>query len=66
MKVKAFAKMMNDHGTKPHIKVMYHNGDHTLLAYEGKPDNIDEEVADMKVNSFTVLGTGYMELHTSK
>lgn len=63
MKVGAFARLMNDHGTKPRIKVFKHNSDHSLLFYEGKPDNLDEEVAKLKVNSFTALGTGYIEIH---
>ena len=55
--------MMNDFGTKPRVKVVKHSEDYALLAYEGKPDNIDDEVAELKVNSFTVLAKGYIEIH---
>lgn len=63
MKVSALTKMMNDYGTKPRIRVLKHTEDCTLLVYEGNPNNTDEEVAKLKVNSFTVLGKGYIEIH---
>lgn len=63
MKVKQLAKLINDHGTKPRIKVIKHYAGLTFLAYEGKPDNIDKEVSELKVNSFTVLGSGFIEIH---
>ena len=63
MKVKALASMMNDYGTKPRIKVMKHTGDASILVFEGRPQNMDEETEKLKVNSFTVLGTGFMEIH---
>lgn len=63
MKVKALANMINDYGTKPRVKIMKHGKDCSVLVYEGKPENIDEETNGLKVNSFTVLGTGYIEIH---
>lgn len=63
MKVAALTKLMNDYGTKPRIKVLKHTSECSMLIYEGKPDNVDQETAGLKVNSFTVLGTGYLEIH---
>lgn len=63
MKVIALTKLMNDYGTRPRIKVLKHTSDYALLVYEGKPDSIDEESAALKVNSFTVLGKGFIEIH---
>lgn len=63
MKVKALTNMMNDHGTNPRIKVLKHADDCLLLVFEGKPQNMDEEIKKLKVNSFTVLGTGFIEIH---
>lgn len=65
MKISALAKLMNDYGTKPRIKVIKHLDGAGLVIYEGNPRNIEDEVAAMKVNSFTVLGAGYIEIHTS-
>ncbi len=64
MKIKVFAKMMNDHGTKPRVRIMKHTDDAAILVYEGDPRNMDEEIQGMRVNSFTVLGTGFVEIHT--
>ena len=64
MKVSALTKLMNDQGTRPRIKVMKHSDeDCSFLVYEGRPSEMDEETARMKVNSFTVLGEGYMVIH---
>ena len=63
MKVKVLTNMMNDYGTKPRVKIIKHCNDYSLLVYEGKPENIDEETSGLKVNSFTVLGTGFIEIH---
>lgn len=63
MKVKALVSMMNDYGTKPRIKVMKHTGDASILVFEGKPQNIDDETEKLKVNSFTALDTGFIEIH---
>ncbi len=65
MKVKALTRLMNDYGTKPRIKVIKHIEDAAILVYEGSPMNIDEETQGQKVNSFTALGTGYIEIHTT-
>jgi len=56
--------MMNDHGTRPRIKVLKHTQDYALLIYEGRLDNLDDQTASLKVNSFTVLGPGFIEIHT--
>ena len=63
MKVRAITRMMNDYGTKPRVKIVKHTSDCAILVYEGKPDNMDAETAGLKVNSFTVLGTGFIEIH---
>ena len=63
MTVKALTRLMNDHGTRPRVKVMRDTGDAAILIYEGSPMNMDEETASMKVNSFTVLGVGFLEVH---
>lgn len=65
MKVSALTKKMNDYGTKPRIRVLRHTEDCTMLVYEGNPNNTDEEVAKLNVNSFTVLETGFIEIHTN-
>lgn len=66
MKVKALARLMNDHGTKPRIKVLKHTDDYALLAYEGRPGDIDKTIAELRVNSFTALGTGFIEIHAQE
>ena len=64
MKVKDFAKCMNDHGTKPRIRV-FKADEHEMLrwVYEGRPDNIDEEIGKLKLNTFTALGKGLIEIY---
>lgn len=63
MKVSAITSIINDHGTKPRIKVMKHMKDYSVLVYEGGPESIEEDVAGLKVNSFTILGRGFIEIH---
>ena len=63
MKVKTLTGKMNDFGTKPRVKIMKHTGDAAILVYEGSPKNMYEEMQGMNVNSFTVLGRGYIEIH---
>ena len=65
MKVKALTRLMNDYGTKPRIKILGHREGYSVLIYEGNPNNIDNEMADLKVNSFTVLDKGFIEIHTN-
>ena len=65
MKVKALTRLMNDYGTKPRINILDHRDGYSVLIYEGNPNNIDNEMADLKVNSFTVLGKGFIEIHTN-
>lgn len=65
MKVKDFVKLINDHGTKPRIQVFLHSSDFSMLVYEGKPDNFNNEFGMHKVNSFTALGKGLIEIHVS-
>lgn len=63
MKVKDFTKHMNDCGTKPRITVYkYTDNDMMLRVYEGRPGNMDEEVGKLKLNTFTVLGKGFVEI----
>lgn len=64
MKIKVFVKLMNDYGTNPHVRVMKHTDDAAILVYEGDPRNMEEKIQGMRVNSFTVLGTGFVEIHT--
>lgn len=64
MKIRVFAKLMNDYGTNPRVKVVKHTDGAVILVYEGDPRNMDEEIQDMKVNSFTVLGTGFVKIYT--
>ena len=63
MKVKALVSMMNDHGTAPRVKVLKHAEDCLLFVFEGKPQNMSEEIEKLKVNSFTVLGKGFIEIY---
>ena len=63
MKVKAFVNRMNDRGTNPRINVFKYDGDASILVYEGSPERIDESVAARKVNSFTVLGKGFIAIY---
>ena len=67
MKVKDLTKKMLDGGTKPRVKVMKYIGDGmNMLVYEGKPQNIDKQTADLKVNSFVVLGEGFIKIHAEE
>ena len=63
MKVSEFAKKMNDRGTNPRVKVLKYEGNYNLLVFEGSPDNMSDEVAKLKVNTFTVLGKGFIEVY---
>lgn len=64
MKVKDFAKRMNNHGTKSRIRVLkYTDDDMMLLVYDGRPDNMDGEVGKLKVNTFTARGEGFVEIY---
>lgn len=60
-KTKAFFPSNSDAFSTPkHIRDGY-----SVLIYEGNPNNIDNEMAELKVNSFTVLGKGFIEIHTN-
>ncbi len=63
MKIKDIERHMNDHGTKPRIRVLKHYDDYSEVIYEGSPYNVSEAIARMKVNSFTVRGVGFLEIH---
>ena len=67
MKIKEMVRLMSDHGTNPRVKIVQHTldgmSDYALLAYEGRPDGMNDEIAKLKINSFTVLGTGLIEIH---
>lgn len=63
MKIKDITRHMNDHGTRPRIKVFEHKNDYARLIYEGSPYEVSEELEAKKVNSFTVWGPGYMEIN---
>ena len=66
MKIKALTRLMNDHGTRPRINVLDQRVGCSVLIYEGNPNNISDEIAELKVNSFTVLGKGFIEIYTQK
>ena len=63
MKVNELLHVMNDHGTKPRVRIIAHYRDYSGLVYEGRLDYYDHTCADKKVNSFTVLGKGFIEIH---
>lgn len=65
MKLHALTNLMNDHGTKPRVKVYKSTDMGALLIYEGHPDAADDEIKQLKANSFTVLGKGLLEIHCS-
>lgn len=67
MKIKEFAHRMNDHGTKPRVKIWKCKTEWgTLLIYEGRPDEIPADIGNMKINSFVVSGVGFVEIYTTK
>lgn len=65
MKIMDIGKLMNDYGTKPRIQVFKYEKeiDSRILIYEGSPYEINKEIGSMKVNSFTVRGTGFLEIN---
>lgn len=63
MKVKALISKMNDHGTRPRVRVMKRTDGATILVYEGSPANADETIRDLSVITFTVLGHGFLEIN---
>ena len=67
MKVRDLVKLINDHGTKPRVRVILHCSDYSSPVYEGSVKNFssDNEFGMHKVNSFTILGKGYLEIHVS-
>lgn len=73
MKVKALTKLINDHGTKPHIEVLCksrgeENGlaDYLFLAYEGKPQNLTSDIENLSVSSVTILGEGFLRIYCTR
>lgn len=63
MKVRELLHIMNDHGTKPRIRIIKHHSDYSGVVYEGRLDHYDAGFSDHKVNSFTALGKGFIEIH---
>ena len=63
MKVKELVNHMNDYGTKPRVEVFTSTDFGLCLIYEGSIKNIDEKTATLKVNSFTVLGKGFLQIY---
>lgn len=65
MKIKELIKPMNDHGTNPRIMVLKHYDGYSELIYEGSPRKaeVDESIATLKVNTYTIKGKGFMEIH---
>lgn len=63
MKIKELTGLMNDHGTRPRIKVFKPcDRESVALCFEGRPDKAGKDISDMKINSFTVLGPGFIEI----
>lgn len=65
MNVKELVNHMNDHGTKPRVQVLTPTDLGMYLTYEGSVKNIDEKTAALKVNSFTVLGKGFLQIYAA-
>lgn len=63
MKLQALTRLMNDHGTNPRIRILKKADLGYLLIYEGHPDAADDEMKQLKINSFTVLGKGLLEIY---
>lgn len=63
MKVKELVNRMNDYGTKPRVEVFTSTDLGLCLIYEGSVKNIDDKTATLKVNSFTVLGKGFLQIY---
>ena len=66
MTIEELTKLMNDEGTKPNIAVLDMCEDYNLLIYEGNPDKADKEISERTVNSFTVLGRGFLKIYATK
>lgn len=63
MIVYALTRHMNDYGTKPRIRVLKRNDSGYLLIFEGSIYPVDDEIGKLKVNSFTVIGRGHLEIY---
>lgn len=57
---------MNDYGTRPRVKIWRCEDFTKVLIYEGRIENLPDEIGIMKVNSFTASGVGFLEIYTSK
>ena len=75
MRVKDLTKLINNQGTCPRISVLCYrhyldndpsNSAYNYLIYEGSPDNISKEVGQLKVNSFTIRGVGFLEIFAER
>lgn len=64
MKVKELTRLMNDHGTNPVVYIVKYDTGFLRHVYTGRPDKINDEVANLKVNSFTVEGEGSLIIYT--
>lgn len=69
MKIKDFCSRMNNHGTNPVITVYKHSNitayNPTDIIYEGNPYGVPAKIGNMPVNSFTVVGIGFVLIHTA-
>lgn len=63
MKLHALTRLMNNHGTNPRIKIFKSTDMGAVLIYEGHPDAADDEIKQLKIKSFTVLGRGLLEIY---
>lgn len=63
MKVSELTRLMNDHGTKPKVRILKRVSMGWLVAYEGPPNSIDKDFMSIKVSSFTATGNGCIEIY---
>ena len=63
MKIKSLLARMNDHGTRPRVKI-WKCSDCAVLIFEGRIENVPDEIGIMNVTSFTISGVGFLEIYT--
>lgn len=69
MKIKDLLGKMNDRGTNPRVKVnaLTDKGYGYMRRYEGPAeDALHGDLKDYKVNSFTVIGPGFLEIYAEE
>ncbi len=63
IKLQALTRLMNNYGTNPRIRVLKKVDFGYLLIYEGHPDGADDEMKQLKIQSFTILGKGLLNIY---